>query len=253
MSIRLPRMGLGPYVAISVFGLSILASPALAGIAPPELTMDITIFSKEDTKNPIYQQVVTPTNTGPVGPPGSHAWGFDVLVFHPSFSISGDVNASPTTSPVPAFINPTLNFANNTADSLWFLISINMPTAHEFGLPLGWSTSASWTLTGPNPMLSTLEDTPLWSVGADGTQVGSLFPDPVVMDNDNLNISDATSGMFASPVLDSMSIDLAFKLSPNAVGGVNGMFQTVVPAPGVLMLAGVGGLIGTTRRRRMDR
>jgi hypothetical protein len=166
MSIRLPQMGLGTYVAICVFGLSVLASagPVSAGIDPPVLSMDIQIFSKADTSTPIYDQVVMPTNTGPVGPPGSHAWGYDVSIFNPNFSITGEVNASPTTSPTSAFINPTLNFANTSADSLWFLISITMPTAHVFNLPLSWNTSASWTLTGPNPELTTLDDTPLWSV-----------------------------------------------------------------------------------------
>jgi len=240
----------GPPCLLGMASLLLAGNVASAGIDPPVLEMDIQVFSTADTNAPVFDQVYNPDNTGPLGPAGSNAWGYEVGVFTQNFNITGEVNASPTTSPTFAFLNPTLNFANNSAESLWFMISIKMPIAHLFALPLEWASSASWTLTGPNPELTTLEDTPLWSVSTDGNSTGSLFPDETVMNNDNLNISDEMSGLLDSPVTEYMMIDLAFELSPNAIGGVNGHFS-VIPAPGALALLGIAGLIGTTRRRHM--
>jgi len=243
------RIGLGILGSVAVGSILVAGSAAIAGIEPPVLEMGVQIFSKADTSTPIFDETILPENTGPFGPPNNDAWGYDVNVFDPAFNITGEINASPTTSPVPAFLNPTLNFANNSTESLWFLISITMPVAHTFDLPLSWASSASWTLTGPNPELKTLEDTPLWSVSTDGNELGSLFPDETVMNNDNLNISDQMGGMLDNPVSDSMTINLAFKLSPNAVGGVNGNF-VILPAPGALAMLGIAGLVGTTGRPR---
>jgi hypothetical protein len=62
------------------------------------------------------------------------------------------------------------------------------------------------------------------------------------MNNQNLNISDNLGGALGQAVLETMTIDLAFKLSPNAVGGANGLFSiAAVPAPGALALLGIGG------------
>jgi hypothetical protein len=244
------RVKAGPHCLLATASFLLAASVASAGINPPVLQMDIQVFSTADTDTPIFDQTHIPSNTGPVGPAGSNAWGFDVGVFNPNFNITGEINASPTTSPTSAFLNPTLNFANNSTESLWFMISIKMPTAHMFSLPLEWASSASWTLTGPQPELTTLPDTPLWTVSTDAGSVSSLFPDPTVMNNNNLNISDNISGLLASPVAEYMIIDLAFEISPNAVGGVNGMFS-IIPAPGALALLGCAGLVGTSRRRRL--
>jgi hypothetical protein len=234
-------------VAAAVVGMS--TASAMAGIQPPVLSMDIQVFSKADTNTPIFDQVVEPTLVGPFGPPGSQAWSYDVGVFHPSFVIQGDVNASPTTSPFPALLNTTLNFANTSSDSLWFLVRLTMPIAHTFTLPASWESPAEFTLTGPDPELRTLEDTPLWTVGVDGSPLGSLFPDPTVLDNNQLDVNDFMSGVLANPVNDHMYIDIIFKLSPDAVAGVNGAFR-IIPAPGALALLGLGGLIAGTRRRR---
>lgn len=244
------RMKSGQACIVAAASLLIVSTPALAGVVPPVLEMDIQVFSTADTNTPIFDQVYNPVNSGMIGPSGSNAWGFDVGVLNQNFNITGEINASPTTSPTSAFLNPTLNFANNSAGSLWFMISIKMPTAHMFSVPLEWSSSASWTLTGPEPELTTLQDTSLWSVSTDGNNVGSLFSDSTVMNNTNLNISDDMSGLLAGQVNDYMMITLAFELSPNAIGGVNGMF-TVIPTPGAIALIACAGFFGTTRRRRM--
>lgn len=245
------RVNGGPACIAAAASLLVASTTASAGVVAPVLEMDIQVFSKADTSTPIFDQVYIPDNDGPIGPDGSNAWGYDVGVFDPSFDITGDINASPTTAPAPAFLNTTLNFANNSTESLWFMISLKMPTSQAFSLPLEWASSASWTLTGPNPELTTLEDTPLWSVSTDAGSVGSLFPDPTSMDNDNLNISDDMGGPLADPVAEYMMIDLAFELSPDAVGGVNGQY-IILPAPGSLALLCCAGLIGTSRRRRLD-
>lgn len=234
--------------SLAAAGTLLVASSASAGIDPPVLEMDVQIFSKADTSTPIFDQTVIPSKTGPFDEP--NAWSYGVGVFDPAFKIEGEVNASPTTAPTKAFINPTLNFENFSQDSLWFMISLKMPVAHDFDLPLQWQTSASWTLAGQfPPQLQTLEDTPLWSVGTDGSEVGSLFPDPTVLDVNQLNISDSTSGDLFSPVTDYMTIDLAFKLDPGSVGGVNGIFQ-IIPAPSALAVFGLAGLMGRSRRRQ---
>lgn len=239
---------MGLSCSLAAASLLLASSVASAGIDPPVLEMDIQIFSKADTSTPIFDQTVIPSKSGPFGEPNS--WSFNVGIFDPAFNIEGEINASPTTSPSKAFINPTLNFNNFSADSLWFMISLKMPVAHTFDAPLEWFTSASWTLAGQfPPQLQTLEDTPLWSVGTDGTEVASLFPDPTVMDINQLNLSDSTSGDLFSPVLDYMTIDLAFKLDPGSVAGVNGIFE-IIPAPGALAVFGLAGLMGRSRRRR---
>jgi hypothetical protein len=240
----------GQACIVAAASLLIASAPALGGVVAPVLEMDIQVFSTSDTNTPIFDQVYNPVNSGTIGPAGSNAWGFDVGVLDQNFNISGEINASPTTSPTSAFLNPTLNFANNSAESLWFMITIKMPTAHMFSEPLEWSSSASWTLTGPEPELTTLPDTSLWSVSTDGHTVGSLFSDSTVMNNDNLNISDEMGGLLPGQVADYMMITLAFELSPNAIGGVNGIF-TVIPTPGALALLACAGLFGTTRKRRM--
>lgn len=244
------RVKSGRACIVAVATLLIASMPVSAGVIAPVLEMDIQVFSTTDTVTPIFDQGYMPDNTGPVGPAGSNAWGFDVGVFGQNFNITGEINASPTTSPTAAFLNPTLNFANTSAESLWFKISIKMPTAHMFSQPLEWVTSASWNLTGPQPKLTTIDDTPLWTVSTDAGSVGSLFPDATVLNNDNLNISDSMSGQLGDPIAEYMIIDLAFELAPNAIGGVNGQFA-VVPAPGALALLGCAGLFGLSRRRRM--
>ena len=240
----------GPACLMATASLLLAASIASAGISPPVLEMDVQVFSTADTNTPLYDQTVLPSKSGSLGPAGNNAWGFDVGVFNPNFNITGEINASPTISPTAAFLNPTLNFTNNSTESLWFMVSIKMPTSHLFPLPLEWASSASWTLTGPQPELTTLSDTPLWAVSTDAGSLGSLFEDSTAMNNNNLNISNNMSGPLGGSVAEFMMIDLAFELSPNAVGGVNGLF-TVVPAPGALALLGCAGLFGTKRRRRI--
>jgi hypothetical protein len=125
----------GPCVAVLV-----ACSPAIAGIAPPVLTLDLQVFSKADTSQPIFDKQLVPTLTGPLGPPENFAWNYSLSFAHTDFSISnGTINASPLTSPTPAFLNPSINFINTSSQSLWVFMRLSMPVSETLSPPFDWT------------------------------------------------------------------------------------------------------------------
>jgi MYXO-CTERM domain-containing protein len=244
----------GQLAAVTVLTSGIACGSALASIDPPVLSMELSVFAKSDTNNPVFDQTIQPTLVGPIGPPENYFWNYSVSEDNPYFSASGTVNASPVTSPISARLNPALTFSNLSGESLWFFVRLSMPVANTFDLPLNFFSSAGFNVAGPDSQLETLEGTPLWTVGVDNTPLGSAFPDPTVLNINNQSVSTDFGGSLTDSVTDSMYIDFAFKLTPDSVGGPSGTFiiSQAVPAPGAIALLGFGGLLGRSRRRSAD-
>lgn len=202
---------------------------------------------------------VTETTTGynqtfnPSGTSGPLFYNYGVNVGNNDFSINGDINGSPDIDgPSPALLNTTLSFTNTSSSTLNFIVTMTLPMTTN--IPVSWNTSSSWVLTGPSSgvELQTLPGMPLWATFIDGIEIASLYDDPSGMGGGgggpfNLN-TDPKSGMFG-PVTESIGIQLAFSLSPDATGGPTGGF-TLVPAPGAIVVLAAGMFIGVPRRRR---
>lgn len=194
----------------------------------------------------------------PAGSLGPLFHTYDIAIDQPgAFTVNGSINANadiPTTPDgIPALLSSTLSFTNNYSDTLNFIVTmtLSMDTGNT---PVNWNTSASWVLTGPSSgaELYTIPDMPLWAVSIDGTQVASLYDHGSGMGGSGSGPYDLStypkSGTFGA-VEGSISIQLAFSLTPGATGGPTGAF-TLVPGPGAaVMFAGMA-LCGPRRRRK---
>lgn len=149
-----------------------------------------------------------------------------------------------------------LNVENLSNQVLKFTITI---TADLTFLPTGglsWVDSSSFNLGGAaNAELMTHgffnpgPDGPsLWQAYVDGVQVDDHFDDPSGMGGGGGDLSEPNHVGVVGGVNNSISIQLAFLLSPGAIGGTSGQFQ-LTPAPGSLALLAGAGLIGRRRRR----
>lgn len=228
-----------------VVAVACAATTAQAGVIP-----DLSLQVVESTTD--YNQSFNPT-----GSSGDLFYTYGIGIDNPGvFSINGSINANPdipgSGGGIPALLSTTLSFTNTYSETLNFIVTMTLSMSTG-NIPVQWNTSASWVLTGPSSgaELQTIPGMPLWAVSIDDTLITTLYDDESGMGGSGAGpydlSTDPKSGVFG-PVEESISIQLAFSITPGATGGPTGAF-TLVPAPGALALFACLGL-GCTRRRR---
>lgn len=166
------------------------------------------------------------------------------------FTMNGNVLARPNIGLLPATLHPNMTFDNNSDQTLEFLITYTLPMSTVAGVD--WISNSAWTLAGgPDPAALTVNGESLWTVSMDGAEVGNQFAAPSGMGGGGtLDLStDAIDGANGA-IMDSVSIQLSFSITPGARIGANGyVSMTLIPAPAALALLGLGGLMAPRRRR----
>lgn len=185
---------------------------------------------------------------------GSGLWNFQGGLSEPGTGLSFDINASddPTNALSGAFVGSNFTIENESLETQEYRISISLGLANA-APDATYGGSAGFALTGTDGLLQSIPGSPLWLASADGAPVDSLFEDPMFLmfsgDGAASTSDDLVPGTLPG-VSDSISIDLAFRLSPGDTVIVSGVFG-IVPAPSAVLLL-AGPLLAGRRRRSID-
>lgn len=180
--------------------------------------------------------------------------------FGPNFignwSLSDDsfVRVQPDTE-ASARMDVNFSFINNTEETLFVTLEFALPWTTA-GEARNFINSSSLTYSGPEGEITSFGGNSMWVAQADGADFSSILG---AGSGFGFNGSgQATGGLSSQDDFGAIQIDselrivINFALTPGAQGGVNGgiIYQPyVIPAPGALLVAGLG-LVGFRRRRR---
>jgi len=234
-------------VLVASLALGIGATTAQAGLLDPGMQIEWWV-------NGSYVGLLTPTGVYDE----NHGW-WNYQGFATDLASGVTLNFNLNGDPDP-LISGNLTVENPGLPVVDITLVVLLPIAPLLpnGSLMQGSAAVGLTTDAGGGSLSTFGGKPLWQGLIDGIAVGndaSLFFDPFALAIGGLG-SSGSSGNFGAPfmvagpsVLQSIGIEINFSLTQNDQASITSVFF-VIPAPGVLGLLAIGGLVIGRRRRR---
>ncbi|RIL07833.1 MAG: hypothetical protein DCC71_01770 [Proteobacteria bacterium] len=203
--------------------------------------------------------------------PGGDALGCSVSISDPNITNCAGSNATSGSGSFTVLnwnlhldADPTvLNFfalQNNLATPQTFTITVSIPTAGSFGPPSVVSGSIGGSITdttGNGATLTNSGTNSIYTALVDGSPVQTLLDDPQSYAAGAFGSQTFGPAAFGPTVVgygatNSIGITVQFTLSPGDIASYTSVF-TLIPEPGtmVLVAAGIAGIAGFGRRRRV--
>lgn len=238
------RCGVSSLLASAV--LAAATSSAFAG-GPPAVTLGVTANANNQLENLLGNATASP---------GVFNYQGNLLDGGGEWLLNWNFNAS-NTGP-QAFTAGNFVIQNLSSQAITFELVVTLPTS-LIGSPwlYGGSVSGGLTTQGPGEIAS-VGGSPLWTASSGANVIGTLFNDPFSVARTEAGSSSLGFESFGDPIPSlagpdlgsDLSITLKFVLSGNSSASFTSVFVALVPAPGVVALLGLGGLVGASRRRR---
>ncbi len=234
-------------VLVASLALGIGATTAQAGLLDPGMQIEWWV-------NGSYVGLLTPTG---VYNKNQGWWNYQGFATDLASGVTLNFNLNGDPDPL---ISGNLTVENPGLPVVDITLVVLLPIAPLLpnGSLMQGSAAVGLTTDAGGGSLSTFGGKPLWQGLIDGIAVGnaaSLFFDPFALSNASIG-SSGSSGNFGAPfmvagpaVLQSIGIEINFSLTQNDQASITSVFF-VIPAPGVLGLLAIGGLVIGRRRRR---
>lgn len=177
-------------------------------------------------------------------------WNFQGSLGNGNFDLDYNFNADGgPEAPDGAFLGTGFSLVNTSDQTLEFTLRMTMNLNALAGAPVSYGGSSSWTLTGIDAVLSTLNGDPLWNAFINNDSVEMLFLDPYALSvasgstSDSGNVGGAYGGSASS-----ITLLMNFSLTAGDSLTHTGSFG-LIPAPAAFAMFGIAGLAGRRRRR----